>query len=137
MPAAGLGDMARLVAYFGGLSRARLVLWGYLAWYLAIVTRHAREITPSLGLTSLGMSAIIGCALVLSTREGGQNPRGWSLARLFIMPFCVSSYAALIKGQGYYLIFPPTPRDNLIGLGGCATVLALHLGCRAFSKRSA
>ncbi len=43
--------------------------------------------------------------------------------RLFLMPFCVSSFAALVKDAGYILLFPPTLRENAIGLG----IIALFL----------
>lgn len=37
------------------------------------------------------------------------------------MPFCVSSFSALIKGRGFFLIFPPSWTENLVALGSCAT----------------
>ena len=43
--------------------------------------------------------------------------------RLFLMPFCVSSFAALVKDAGYVLIFPPSLRENGIGLGAIAVFL--------------
>ena len=33
------------------------------------------------------------------------------------MPFCVSSFAALVKDAGYVLVFPPSLGENLVGLG--------------------
>jgi len=35
--------------------------------------------------------------------------------RLFLMTFCVSSFAALVKHAGYVLVFPPSWRENMIG----------------------
>ncbi len=43
--------------------------------------------------------------------------------RLFLMPFCVSSFAALVKDAGYVLVFPPSLADNLIGLGAIGSFL--------------
>ena len=75
-----------------------------------------------LWLTSLGLSVIIGFALCLST--AGHGPARvrldrWTLFRLFLMPFCVSSFAALVKGRGFVLIFSPVPRENLLAAALC------------------
>ncbi len=42
------------------------------------------------------------------------------------MPFCVSSYSALIKGKGFILIFPPEWRENLIGLACLVAILIVQ-----------
>jgi hypothetical protein len=75
-----------------------------------------------LWLTSLGLSLIIGFALVISTRAGiadGVKLGFWSTVRLFLMPFCVSSFAALVKGKGFFLIFSPKPLEIGVAAGGC------------------
>jgi hypothetical protein len=78
-----------------------------------------------LWLTSLGLSGIIGFALLLSARVPDAKTDGWVTFRLFLMPFCVSSFAMLVKDAGYILIFPPTLRENAIGLGAIAAFLAV------------
>ena len=35
------------------------------------------------------------------------------------MPFCVSSFAALVKDRGFLLIFAPDLRENLLALALC------------------
>ena len=42
---------------------------------------------------------------------------GWQIFRLYLMPFCVSSFSALVKDAGYVLVFPPNWKENLLGLG--------------------
>jgi hypothetical protein len=113
-----------LLRYFAQLPTARLILWCYLAWYLAIVGQFFKP-APMLWLSALGMSAIIGFALRLSIASGTGRPDRWALLRLYLMPFCVSSYTAHIVGRGFVLIFPPTLVPNLIGLAACAGVLLL------------
>ena len=102
--------------YFASLNPARQILWCYLLWYLVIVFRY---FVPDLRLwlTSLGLSAIIGFALYLSTAGTGPSTRldRWQIFRLFLMPFCVSSFAALVKDRGFILIFSPDPRDLILG----------------------
>ena len=46
------------------------------------------------------------------------------LFRLFLMPFCVSSFAALVKGRGFVLIFSPQLPENLAALALCAIFCA-------------
>lgn len=110
--------MAGLFHYLRTLSRGRMVLWCYAIWYAVNVCNHF-DPRPRLWLTSLGISGIIGVALLLSTRastRGTTQLDGWQIFRLFLMPFCVSSFAALVKDEGYVLVFPPTLRENATGV---------------------
>jgi hypothetical protein len=114
-----------MLRYIATLSTARRVLWCYLIWYLCVVSLHF-DPSPVLWASSLGMSGIIGLALLLSTSGLRSANDGWTTFRLFLMPFCVSSYSALIKGKGFILIFPPTGWENGIGLGCLVTFLVLQ-----------
>ena len=116
--------MGRLHRYFANLSAGRAVLWCYAVWYVVNVALHF-DPRLRLWITSLGLSGIIGFALLLSTRTPGVKTDGWVTFRLFLMPFCVSSFAALVKDLGYILIFPPTLRENAIGLVAIAAFLAV------------
>ena len=49
----------------------------------------------------------------------------WVMFRLFLMPFCVSSFAALVKDAGYALIFPPSWLENATGASLIAVFLLL------------
>jgi len=116
-----------LIGYLAGMRAAQRILWCYLIWYLAVLVRYF-DASPTLWASSLGISAIIGTALVLSTTRTGRTPvklEPWQIARLYLMPFCVSSFAALIKGHGFVLIFHPHLRDNLIAIAACATFLVI------------
>jgi hypothetical protein len=53
-----------------------------------------------------------------------------------MMPFCVSSFAALVKGKGFYLVFSPRPRDLAWGFGLCAAFCAATTTSRALAARS-
>ena len=114
--------------YFANLSRGKIVLWCFLLWYLATVIHHF-DPAPSIWLNALGISAIIGVALYLSVREPGRAPPDrWTVVRLFLMPFCVSSFSQLIKGRRFVLVFPPDIRENAISLAACAVfVLAVFI----------
>src|SRR4051812_4486403 len=110
--------------YLRELSTGRLVLWCYLIWYVFFATSYF-DPSRTLWLTSMGISGIIGIALVIST-SGAQNRLGrWQVFRLFLMPFCVSSFSALVKGRGFILVFSPSVQEDLIVLGLCALFCAL------------
>jgi hypothetical protein len=121
------------VRYFANLSPGRIVLWCFLIWYLATVVHHF-DAAPSIWLNALGISAIIGLALYLSVREPGKPPPDrWTMVRLFLMPFCVSSFSQLIKGKGFVLVFPPDLHENASSLAACAVFVIAVLAI----KRSA
>ena len=118
-----------VIRYFASLRVPKLVLWCYLAWYLTIVAFYF-DPAPVVWFTALGMAAVIGIALVFSTKVAGQAMERWTLFRLFLSPFCVSSYSTLVKGKGFLLIFPTQPRPLLAGIGACVGVVAFRLVCR-------
>jgi len=116
-----------LIRYLAGLSTGRLILWCYLIWYLVVLVRYF-DSSLRLWLTSLGLSAIIGFALYISTVAAGANKvklEFWQTFRLFLMPFCVSSFAALVKGKGFVLIFSPDLAEIGLAVGLCAALCAL------------
>jgi hypothetical protein len=124
-----------LLRYFAGLNAARTILWCYLIWYLTAVVLYF-DPSPSLWLTSIGISAIMGYALWLSAvhSPAGRIKIGrWQLFRLYMAPFGVSSFAALIKGKGFFLVVFPTLRENGIALGGCALFAGAAQLARRFS----
>lgn len=41
------------------------------------------------------------------------------------MPFCVSSFASLIKGKGFLLVIPPTLTELATSLGACVAFIIL------------
>lgn len=122
-----------LTRYLAGLSKARLILWCYFIWYLVVLVRYF-DPSPRLWLTSLGLSFIIGTALFISTTKAGAarvKLEQWQVIRLFLMPFCVSSFSALVKNRGFALIFSPRLSEVFLGAGFCAVLCAAVF----FSKR--
>jgi hypothetical protein len=108
--------------YLTTLSTGRLILWCYFIWYAVVLVRYF-DPALRLWLTSCGLSAIIGFALYLSTAGSGTTKvkfDRWQLFRLFLMPFCVSSFAALVKDKGFILVFSPRPAENLLAVALCA-----------------
>ena len=129
--------MFRLLRYFAKLTRGRIVLWCYAIWYATNVSLHF-DPRPRLWLTSLGVSAIIGAALMICTTSsatGTTRLDGWQTFRLFLMPFCVSSFAALVKGKGFILIFSPKPEEILLAVALCAALCCVVLVLKKFQRR--
>jgi hypothetical protein len=102
--------------YLSELKPGKITLWCYLIWYLVTVVAHF-DASPGIWLSSLGISAVVGVALQLSVRgESAASSDHWQTFRLFLMPFCVSSFSALIKGQGYILVLPSRPSELYLSL---------------------
>ncbi len=101
------------------------MLWCYLIWYLVVVAFYF-DPSPRIWINSIGISIsiVIGAALILSVSNPCQTGNaGWQTFRLFLMPFCVSSFSSLIKGNGFFLILPPKPREQLVLALACAGFL--------------
>ena len=113
--------------YLSELKPGKVTLWCYLIWYLVTVVAHF-DASPAIWLSSAGISAIVGVALLLSVRgESGASPDWWQTFRLFMMPFCVSSFSALIKGQGFILVLPSRATELSLSIALCAAfVLFVH-----------
>src|SRR5215471_6136566 len=118
-----------LIRYLTNLSNGRLVLWCYFIWYSVVLVRYF-DPSPRLWLTSLGLSLIIGFALFISTTAASANKVKldfWQTFRLFLMPFCVSSFSALVKGKEFFLIFSPKPVEIGIAVALCAVLCVVVL----------
>lgn len=124
-----------MLSYFARLAPGKIALWCYLIWYAITVIRY---FDPSLTiwLNSIGISVVIGIALLLSVNGSSARADRWQTFRLFMMPFGVSSFAALIKDQGFILIFPPTIAENVLALGACATFVGIVFLLRVWDRAS-
>lgn len=119
----------RILKYFASLSPGKLVLWCYLIWYLVTVAALF-DPTPQIWINSIGISAIIGFALLLSVagdRVDGSSRDHWQTFRLFMMPFGVSSFSSLTKGMGYVFIFPTDPSLLLLSVSSCGVFVVFVL----------
>jgi predicted neutral ceramidase superfamily lipid hydrolase len=98
----------------------KLVLWCYLIWYFVTLYFHFDK-SPALWINSLGISLVIGTALMLSV--AGHLQDYWQTFRLYWMPFAVSSFAALIKNKHYFVIFSPQLFEVLTAVACCLLFL--------------
>ena len=125
-----------MISYLGRLKTGKIVLWCYLIWYLSVVWFYF-DPTPRIWLNAMGISAVIGIGLNLSVaRPAGTRVDFWQTFRLFMMPFGVSSFSSLIKGQGFMLVFPPQLNESLTAAGLClGFVLLAFIARKACASR--
>jgi hypothetical protein len=125
-------------SYLSNLSLGRFILWCYFIWWLVVLVRYF-DSRPGLWLTSLGLSIIIGAALYINATSSGSvklKLEPWPIFRLFLTPFCVSSFAALVKDRGFLLIFSPRWGELAAAAGGCAALGSLVLLAKRYRFRT-
>lgn len=104
------------MTYFAKLTTGKIALWCYLIWDIEFAVRYF-DSSRNLWLTSLGLSAIIGLALILGT--SGAHPR--PLAALPPLPHALLRLQLRRAGRGPRLhprLFPAPagkpPRARLL-----------------------
>ena len=120
----GRGLLIAIFRYFKNIKPGKLILWYYLIWYFTTVYFHF-DPTPKIWINALGISLVIGIALMLSV--GSQPLKSWQTFRLFWMPFAVSSFSSLIKGQGFFVIFSPHWSEIFTSIAACLVFTAMVL----------
>jgi hypothetical protein len=112
----------RLIHYLYELKPAKAVLWCYLIWYTVTVYFYF-DPSPKLWINSIGISAVIGTGLLLSVANQSGRKDHWQTFRLYLMPFCVSSFSALIKDQGFIVVISPKLKETLVAVFICLLFL--------------
>ena len=120
--------------YLEALPTGKVVLWCYLIWYLVTAFNYF-DPAPAIWLNSLGISVVIGFALLLSV-GGSKAVDRWQTFRLFMMPFGVSSFSSLIKGRGFILIAPPTVGVLAICVGSCAAFVLVVFALKSIRREN-
>jgi hypothetical protein len=128
-----------ILHYLRNLNTGRLILWCYFIWYLVVLVRYF-DPDRRIWATSFGLCAIVGFALyVNATRSGPQRVHVgfWPTVRMFMMPLCVSSFSALVKGHNFFLIFSPNPLEIGAAAGICALLCAASFAAKQISAPAA
>ena len=126
--------MKWLMKYFQDIKLNKLILWCYLIWYLVIIIFYF-EPTLKIWINAIGISVVIGTALVLSVSASDSKVDYWQTFRLYLMPFCVSSFSSLIKDQGFIVIISPKPQETILAILSCVIFL-LIIGAIKFAHRA-
>jgi hypothetical protein len=119
--------MKGLIQYLYEIRLDKAILWCYLIWYVVVISFY---FDPSLKIwiNSIGISAVIGTGLMFSVSSGKTRKSvHWQTFRLYLMPFCVSSFSALIKGQGFIVVVSPKIQETLVAVSCCALLLVVVL----------
>lgn len=116
--------MKWLMKYFRDIKLNKLILWCYLIWYLVIIIFYF-DPTPKIWINAIGISVVIGTALILSVSVINSKVDYWQTFRLYLMPFCVSSFSSLIKDQGFIVIISPKPQETILAILSCGIFLSI------------
>lgn len=129
--------MRGLIQYLYKIKWDKAILWCYLIWYIVIIYFY---FDPSLKIwiNAIGISAVIGTALLLSVSSNKIGERdNWQTFRLYLMPFCVSSFSALIKGQGFIVFISPKIKETLVSVLCCVLFLSVILVVKLIKNKIA
>ena len=116
-------NMKRLIKYIYEIKLDKVILWCYFIWYITVVYFYF-DPSPKLWINSIGISVVIGTGLILSvSSEKVRVKDHWQTFRLYLMPFCVSSFSALIKEHGFVVFISPKITDTIVSVVSCVVFL--------------
>ncbi|MEG4117270.1 hypothetical protein QUA43_07190 [Microcoleus sp. N9_B4] len=126
--------MKGLIQYLYEIKLDKAILWCYLIWYVVVVGFHF-DPSVKIWINSIGISAVIGTGLMLSVSSSKGKTDHWQAFRLYLMPFCVSSFSALIKDQGFIIFISPNITETIVSVSGCGLFLLLILVVKVFKNK--
>ncbi|MBW4647464.1 MAG: hypothetical protein KME06_02005 [Kastovskya adunca ATA6-11-RM4] len=125
------------IKYFYEIKLNKAILWCYLIWYIVVVYLY---FDPSLKIwiNSVGISAVVGTGLLLSVSSNKADKKdNWQTFRLYLMPFCVSSFSALIKDHEFIVFISPKIKETLALVLCCILFLSVVLVIKSIKKKIA
>jgi len=127
--------MKWLIQYLYEIKLDKAILWCYLIWYVVVVCFHF-DPSVKIWINSLGISVVIGTGLMLSVSSSkiGERDR-WQTFRLYLMPFCVSSFSALIKEEGFIVFISPNIKETIVSVSCCVLFLSVILAVKLFRNK--
>ena len=126
--------MKGLIQYLYEIKLDKAILWCYLIWYVTVVCFHF-EPSVKIWINSIGISVVIGTGLMLSVSSSEGKRDRWQAFRLYLMPFCVSSFSALIKEQGFIVFISPNIKETIVSVSGCVLFLLVILVVKVFKNK--
>ncbi len=128
--------MRWLIQYLHDIKLDKAVLWCYFIWYITVVCFYF-DPSPKIWINSIGISAVVGTGLVLSVSSERGVPRDyWQTFRLYLMPFCVSSFSALIKERGFIVFISPKITETIVSVISCITFFLVIFTIKLIKKES-
>jgi hypothetical protein len=126
--------MKWLIKYLYEIKLDKAILWCYLIWYVVVVCFHF-DPSVKIWINSLGISVVIGTGLMLSVSSSKGERDHWQVFRLYLMPFCVSSFSALIKEQGFIVFISPNLKETIVSVSCCVLFLSVILVVKVFKNK--
>ena len=123
-----------LIQYLYELKLDKAILWCYLIWYVTVVCFHF-DSSVKIWINSIGISAVIGTGLMLSVSSSKGERDHWQAFRLYLMPFCVSSFSALIKEEGFIVFISPNIKETIVSVSCCVLFLLVILVVKVFKNK--
>lgn len=126
--------MKWLIQYLYEIKLDKAILWCYLIWYVVVVCFHF-DPSVKIWINSIGISVVIGTGLMLSVSSKiGERDR-WQTFRLYLMPFCVSSFSALIKEEGFIVFISPNLKETIVSVSCCVLFLSVIWAVKIFRNK--
>jgi len=126
--------MKWLIQYLYEIKLDKAILWCYLIWYVTVVCFHF-DPSVKIWINSIGISAVIGTGLMLSVSSSKGERDRWQAFRLYLMPFCVSSFSALIKEQGFIVFISPNIKETIVSVSCCVLFISVTLVVKVFRNK--
>ena len=126
--------MKWLIKYLYEIKLDKAILWCYLIWYVTVVCFHF-DPSVKIWINSIGISAVIGTGLMLSVSSSKGERDLWQAFRLYLMPFCVSSFSALIKEQGFIVFISPNIKETIVSVSCCVLFISVILVVKLFKNK--
>jgi hypothetical protein len=126
--------MKWLIQYLYEIKLDKAILWCYLIWYVTVVCFHF-DPSVKIWINSIGISAVIGTGLMLSVSSSKGERDRWQAFRLYLMPFCVSSFSALIKEQGFIVFISPNIKETIVSVSCCVLFILVILVVKVFKNK--
>lgn len=126
--------MKWLIQYLYEIKLDKAILWCYLIWYVTVVCFHF-DPSVKIWINSIGISAVIGTGLMLSVSSSKGERDRWQAFRLYLMPFCVSSFSALIKEQGFIVFISPNIKETIVSVSCCVLFILIILVVKVFKNK--
>jgi hypothetical protein len=126
--------MKWLIQYIYEIKLDKAILWCYLIWYVTVVCFHF-EPSVKIWINSIGISAVIGTGLMLSVSSSKGERDRLQAFRLDLMPFCVSSFPALIKEQGVIVFISPNIKETIVSGSCCVLFILVILVVKGFKNK--
>ncbi|MBI4784406.1 MAG: hypothetical protein HY785_24260 [Oscillatoriophycideae cyanobacterium NC_groundwater_1537_Pr4_S-0.65um_50_18] len=128
--------MKGLIQYLYQIKLDKAILWCYLIWYSTIVYFYF-DPALKIWINAIGISAVIGTGLLLSVSSGAAEKNHWQTFRLYLMPFCVSSFSSLIKDRGFFVFLSPKTSETIASTLCCALFLSTIWVIKTVKNRAA